>query len=231
MEEVQQDMKSFGIDGYNNNNAQPAESSLTPQPSSSNEDFDPTKNYGTEAGLSGDPVSLDAAGADGDYAHAGYGDFSNYGAFGSDDSYGALNSSGGDGGHDSGGAAGGAGFSSFLDANSDFSFFTSSFDAPVADGAATNADSMASLAAPPPPPKSTTSTKMSTAKTPIPGGGKTPTKNGAGKKSTAKTPATKSPASKSPTKSTTKAKNSVKTPAPPKLGDKESSSGRFLIAS
>merc|ERR1719259_1635544 len=62
---------------------------------------------------------------------------------------------------------------------------------------------------------------MSTAKTPIPGGGKTPTKNGAGKKSTAKTPA-----SKSPTKSTTKAKNSVKTPAPPKLGDKESSSVR-----
>merc|ERR1719347_627832 len=45
MEEVQQDMKSFGIDGYNGNAPPPADPSLTPQPSSSNEDFDPAKNY------------------------------------------------------------------------------------------------------------------------------------------------------------------------------------------
>ena len=140
MEEVQQDMKSFGIDNSYKGASQQLDPvqqqppDMLPQPSSSNEDFDPGKDYANAAAVN----TTDAG---------GYTDFSNFGAFGSENNYaiegangyatdGAINyGTGNVGNYDLGNNNNpetGAGFNSFLDPGSDFSFFTSSFDVPAA---------------------------------------------------------------------------------------------------
>jgi len=225
MEAVQQDMKSFGIDGT----YKAAQQKPSPQSLSRNEDFDPSRDYATDG-------AHDAAYPNAGYGNSGgYTDFSNFGSYGSEDpnanslqTDGSINYAADgasnyatdgashyatDGASDyatnsaynfsASNAESGAGFGSFLDANSDFSFFTSSFDGPVPDAAATDAQ-VASAAA------TTTTTTSTLAATPNKSApGKTPepkTKTATLKTSNSTTPNSKKPNSKTPNSKTPNSK-------------------------